>query len=102
MPGALERRGVSIENRRTLFYSVCIPIRILLALSILVTPTPIVFLGAIFIAYVNFSSRGVVRWNRSVHGFFSALIAVISLFSKRLALVAALCDIVYGASTLTF
>jgi hypothetical protein len=103
--GLFERLGLSVRARRILFYCVCLPVRVLLALSILLLPWPLVSTaaaGAVIVNVLGHITGGEVRWSRAAHAAFAAGIAVAAPFSAPVAAALALGDVAYGAASLRF
>ncbi len=105
MPGIIEKYGASPSDRKILFYSVCIPIRLLLVylayknqhkksfrvISILLGLTSV---------YLNFTKNDNVWWKRDVHGYHSIVLLILAIFdhTKYIPHVL-LSDVLYGFTT---
>ena len=115
----IQNHSVFSEQKKNLFWTVCIPIRIALAVLVYTRIFPNVFvvvglacIGISFITVYSFklrmnapeSSRTTTWWHeyRVYHGALYILAAILSLFDQRLAAIPLLIDVILGISLQIF
>ena len=114
MTGFFEQNGYTTEQRRVLFFGVCIPIRLLLAYviyahsdkkSVLVLTMCIsLLMGFTYISKHN--SGDVVWWNRKIHAYIVFVIGLCALLlysdvihDKQILLALLVSDVLFGVYT---
>lgn len=105
--GIIERLGVSPEKRRSLYYLVCVPLRIMIAVGIVYAPRWLVAIGSaasVIMNAVGILSEQDVWWSRKLHLMSAAMVLALTTLqqSKSIIAVVAMVDVIVGASSSFF
>ena len=101
MPGVIEKSGASLSTRKHLFYMVCVPLRLGIALGVYKfrsSRISLLILSAVSCTslFLKLGESG-VWWDRKFHFFSSALVTIFAIYNRLgFASLTIFLDVLYG------